>query len=73
GSYRLFNSQQQRGAYRVVFVDQNDEQALQQALALAPKIVFIETPSNPLLRITDIEKISQLAHQVGALVVADNT
>ncbi|MFT1708056.1 aminotransferase class I/II-fold pyridoxal phosphate-dependent enzyme, partial [Vibrio cholerae] len=68
-----FNSQQQRGAYRVVFVDQNDEQALQQALALAPKIVFIETPSNPLLRITDIEKISQLAHQVGALVVADNT
>ncbi len=51
----------------------NDEQALQQALALAPKIVFIETPSNPLLRITDIEKISQLAHQVGALVVADNT
>ncbi|EPL6464691.1 cystathionine gamma-synthase [Proteus mirabilis] len=73
GSYRLFNSQQQRGAYRVVFVDQNDERALQQALALAPKIVFIETPSNPLLRITDIEKISQLAHQVGALVVADNT
>ncbi|MBI6528405.1 cystathionine gamma-synthase [Proteus vulgaris] len=73
GSYRLFNSQQERGAYRVIFVDQNDDVALQQALAHKPKIVFIETPSNPLLRITDIRKISELAHQQGALVVADNT
>ncbi|WP_193016619.1 cystathionine gamma-synthase [Proteus sp. FME41] len=73
GSYRLFNSQQEHGAYRVIFVDQNDEVALQQALAYKPKIVFIETPSNPLLRITDIQKISELAHQQGALVVADNT
>ncbi|MEQ5207697.1 cystathionine gamma-synthase [Proteus sp. fly-1067] len=73
GSYRLFNSQQERGAYRVIFVDQNDDVALQQALAHKPKIVFIETPSNPLLRITDIRKISELAHHQGALVVADNT
>ncbi|MBG3011994.1 cystathionine gamma-synthase [Proteus faecis] len=73
GSYRLFNSQQERGAYRVIFVDQNDDIALKQALAHQPKIVFIETPSNPLLRITDIQKISELAHQQGALVVADNT
>lgn len=73
GSYRLFNSQQERGAYRVIFVDQNDDVALQQALAHKPKIVFIETPSNPLLRITDIQKISELAHHQGALVVADNT
>ncbi|MEQ5326097.1 cystathionine gamma-synthase [Proteus sp. fly-1008] len=73
GSYRLFNSQQERGAYRVIFVDQNDDVALQQALTHKPKIVFIETPSNPLLRITDIRKISELAHHQGALVVADNT
>lgn len=73
GSYRLFNSQQERGAYRVIFVDQNDDVVLQQALTHKPKIVFIETPSNPLLRITDIRKISELAHHQGALVVADNT
>lgn len=73
GSYRLFNSQHERGAYRVIFVDQNDDIALQDALDQNPKIVFIETPSNPLLRITDIQKISELAHQHGALVVADNT
>lgn len=54
-------------------MDQNDDIALKQALLHQPKIVFIETPSNPLLRITDIQKISELAHQQGALVVADNT
>lgn len=73
GSYRLFHSQHLRGAYQVIFVDQNDDIALKKALAQKPKVVFIETPSNPLLRITDIQKVSELAHQQGAIVVADNT
>jgi len=41
--------------------------------ALRPRIVWIETPSNPLLRITDVRGIAQAAHEVGALVVVDNT
>ncbi|CAG9432708.1 cystathionine gamma-synthase [Providencia alcalifaciens] len=73
GSYRLFNSLSQKGAYQVEFVDQGDESALQAALAKKPKLVLIETPSNPLLRIYDIQHISTLAHQEGALVVVDNT
>ncbi|MEQ4676660.1 cystathionine gamma-synthase [Providencia vermicola] len=73
GSYRLFNSQNERGAYQVQFVDQSDETALKAALAKKPKLVLIETPSNPLLRIFDIQQIAQLAHEVGALVVVDNT
>ncbi|EPP7628842.1 cystathionine gamma-synthase [Providencia rettgeri] len=73
GSYRLFNSQSQRGAYQVQFVDQSDESALRAALAKKTKLVLIETPSNPLLRIFDIQHIAQLAHDVGALVVVDNT
>ena len=73
GSYRLFNSLSQKGAYQVEFVDQSDELALQAALAKKPKLVLIETPSNPLLRIYDIQHIAALAHQVGALVVVDNT
>ncbi|MGG4665032.1 cystathionine gamma-synthase [Providencia vermicola] len=73
GSYRLFNSQHERGAYQVQFVDQSDETALKAALAKKPKLVLIETPSNPLLRIFDIQQIAQLAHEVGALVVVDNT
>jgi cystathionine gamma-synthase len=42
-------------------------------LSLKPRMVWIETPSNPLLRITDIEAIVRAAHKVGALVVVDNT
>ncbi|MGL4918949.1 MAG: aminotransferase class I/II-fold pyridoxal phosphate-dependent enzyme, partial [Plesiomonas shigelloides] len=73
GSYRLFASQHQRGAYRVIFVDQADPEALAAALAEKPKLVLVETPSNPLLRVVDIAQICQQAHAVGALVVADNT
>jgi cystathionine gamma-synthase len=73
GSYRLFDSLSKRGAYRVLFVDQGDSVALQAALAQQPKLVLIESPSNPLLRVVDIAAICQAAHQVGALTVVDNT
>ncbi|VEJ56887.1 cystathionine gamma-synthase [Pragia fontium] len=73
GSYRLFDSQARRGVYNVLFVDQGDEKALEAALAKNPKLVLIESPSNPLLRVVDIAKICRAAHQVGALAVVDNT
>ncbi|OCG18932.1 O-succinylhomoserine (thiol)-lyase [Gilliamella sp. App6-5] len=73
GSYRLFNSLSQKGYFKVKFVDQSDLVALQEALSLHPKLVLIETPSNPLLRVVDIKKIAQQAHDVGALVLVDNT
>jgi len=56
-----------------LIVDQNDEEKLAQALAEKPKLVLIETPSNPLLRIVDIEKITLASHRAGALVAVDNT
>ena len=73
GSYRLFTHLAKRGQFKLLVVNQNNEQALQQALDQKPKLVLIETPSNPLLRIVDIEKIAQKSHQVGALVAVDNT
>ena len=73
GSYRLFNSLSQRGYFKAKFVDQSDPVALKEALSLRPKLVLIETPSNPLLRIVDIQEISQQAHDIGALVLVDNT
>ncbi|WP_413721810.1 cystathionine gamma-synthase [Sodalis sp. RH24] len=73
GSYRLFDSLSKRGAYRVKFVDQGDAGALQAALDEKPKLVLIETPSNPLLRVVDITAICQAAHRAGALCVVDNT
>jgi len=73
GSYRLFNSLSQKGYFEAKFIDQSDDSALHQALSLKPKLVLIETPSNPLLRVVDIQKITKLAHQSGALILVDNT
>jgi len=73
GSYRLFKAQAARGQYRVEFVDFADNAALSVALARKPRLVWIETPSNPLLRITDIAAVASAAHEAGALTVVDNT
>src|SRR5687767_5417983 len=73
GTYRLFSNLAKRGVVRVQFVDQTDDRAFAAALALRPKLVWIETPSNPLLRIVDIRAVSQRAHAAGALVLVDNT
>lgn len=73
GSYRLFDSLSKRGAYRVKFVDQGDPVALQGALDENPKLVLIESPSNPLLRVVDISAICAAARAAGAISVVDNT
>jgi len=73
GTYRLFNALHLRGALQVRFVDFQDAAALDAAIAARPALVWIETPSNPLLRITDVEALARRAHEVGALVAVDNT
>lgn len=73
GTYRLFDALARRNAVRVEFVDQTDPGALAAAIAKQPRMVWLETPSNPLLRIVDIRAAVAQAHAVGALVVADNT
>ena len=57
----------------VDFVDMTDAGAVKAALTARTKVVWIETPSNPLWRVTDIAAISALAHGVGARAVVDNT
>ncbi len=73
GSFRLFTHLAKRGQFNLVVVDQNDQKALSQALATKPKLVLIETPSNPLLRLVDIAAVTAQAHAAGALVAVDNT
>ena len=73
GTYRLFNALNLRGALQVRFVDFQDAAALNAAIAGKPALVWIETPSNPLLRIVDIAAVAACARAVGAMVVADNT
>jgi cystathionine gamma-synthase len=58
---------------KVELIDPTDLEAVRKALSLTPRMVWLETPSNPLLRITDVAAVSELAHAAGALVVVDNT
>lgn len=73
GTHRLLSARARKGHFEVAFVDQTDPVALEAALALNPKLVLVETPSNPLLRVVDVADICLRAHRVGAKVVADNT
>ena len=73
GTFRLLSGLQRRGMLEVAFVDPTDDAAYGQALARKPKLVWLETPSNPLLRITDLKRASALATAAGALVAVDNT
>ncbi len=73
GTYRLFDAWRRRGERIVDFVNFGDEVAVQAALSKPAALLWIETPSNPLLRITDIESFAALGRACGALVVVDNT
>jgi cystathionine gamma-synthase len=73
GTFRLLNALRDRGVFSVDFVDLTDDAALESVFRQPVGLVWIETPSNPLLRLTDLRRVSGLAHAVGAVVVADNT
>lgn len=73
GTYRLLQSHAARGRFDVQFVDQNDDAAVRKACQTAPKLILVETPSNPLLRVVDIRKMARLARRCGALLAVDNT
>ncbi len=73
GSHRLFTGEAGRGSYRLRFIDPTDPAALAEARALRPRAIWLETPSNPLLRITDIAAWSRLSREIGAICVVDNT
>jgi cystathionine gamma-synthase len=73
GTYRLLAALARRKQLRVEFVDQTQAQQLRAALDLKPRLVWVETPSNPLLRIVDIRAVSRLCQASGALLAVDNT
>ncbi|MCO5311147.1 MAG: cystathionine gamma-synthase [Austwickia sp.] len=78
GSWRLFDSLAEKGHFEVSYVDLTDPATVAREISAtapggAPTVVLVETPSNPLLRITDIADVARRAHAVGALLIADNT
>ena len=73
GTHRLLCARARRGHFEVAFVDQNDRAALDAALARGPKLILIETPSNPLMRVVDVADLCARAHAVGCKAAVDNT
>ncbi|MEM8995766.1 MAG: PLP-dependent transferase, partial [Acidobacteriota bacterium] len=73
GTHRLLRALERRGQVEVRFADLTSPAARAQALRGSVDLVWIETPSNPLLRITDLAATAREAHALGALVAVDNT
>ncbi|MGP1275985.1 MAG: trans-sulfuration enzyme family protein [Caulobacterales bacterium] len=73
GTQRLFNARAGQRGFVLQYADATDLAGLEQALKPGADLLFLETPSNPRLRITDIEAASALGHGVGAKVAVDNT
>ena len=73
GTHRLLCARAKRGHFEVAFVNQNDRAALDAAFARRPKLILIETPSNPLMRVVDVADLCARAHAVGCKAAVDNT
>jgi cystathionine gamma-synthase len=73
GTYRLLKGLEDQGKLVARFVDMLDAEAYARALEAEPALVWLETPSNPLLRVTDIAARAEAARSAGALTAADNT
>ncbi|MBI3550148.1 MAG: cystathionine gamma-synthase [Elusimicrobia bacterium] len=73
GTYRVFTKVFERFGLTFSFVDTSDIKAVEKAITPKTKLLWLETPSNPLLKISDIKALSELAHSKKILVAVDNT
>ena len=73
GTYRLFDKVLERWGLRYTAVDQGDLDAVRAAVQDRTRMIWCETPTNPLLRIVDLAAIATIAHDAGALLAVDNT
>ena len=73
GTFRLFDKILQHMGLSFSFVDTRDPQRVADAMTSSTRAVLLETPSNPLMRLTDIAAVAEIAHRRGALLIVDNT
>ena len=73
GTFRLFTQCARRGLFKVELVDQADPVALADAMSRQPRLVWVESPTNPLMRIIDLAALAAQAKDCGALTAVDNT
>ena len=73
GTYRLFRQVHERQGIEFSFIDSDDLEQIRAAMRPNTKLVHIETPTNPMMRLTDIAAAAEIAHAAGALLSVDNT
>ncbi|MDR0600405.1 MAG: PLP-dependent aspartate aminotransferase family protein [Treponema sp.] len=73
GTYRLFHEYYARYGYAFSWVDTSDLSQVEAALGPSTRAIFIETPSNPMMKVTDIGACAELIHRRGGSLVVDNT
>jgi cystathionine beta-lyase/cystathionine gamma-synthase len=73
GTFRLFTKVLANYNIEFDFVDTSDALNVEAAIKPNTKMVFIETPTNPVMIVTDLKEVSEIAHRAGARVVCDNT
>lgn len=73
GTYRLFTTTTRRHGIEVTFVDSADPAAFAAACTDRTRMIFVETPSNPLMHVVDLAAVGATARDHGALMVVDNT
>lgn len=73
GTFRLFDKFLTKNGLEYTIIDTSNLDKIEQSIKPNTKALYLETPSNPLLKITDLEKSATLAHQHGLIVIADNT
>src|SRR3954454_22539119 len=73
GSYRLFSKVLEKFGLEFSYVDTSKVDAVRSAIRPSTKVVYLETPTNPMMTLTDIAACAEVAHKAGALVVVDNT
>lgn len=73
GAYRLFTHIYEKLGIKIHYVDTTDAENILEFINQKTKLIWIESPTNPTLKISDIQKISEIAKPFGSLVVVDNT
>ena len=73
GSYRLFSKVWERFGIKFIYADTSNPENVRSAVSSHTRLIWIETPTNPLMNITDIEVIAGIAKKAGALLCVDNT
>ena len=73
GTFRLFDKVLSRYELAFSYVDTSDPELIERAMVPETRIVFVETPTNPVLRLTDIARAAEIAHDHDARLVVDNT